>query len=52
MISKFLYGACGITQLLIKRKNVKTKKLLSNKTDKNIRDTKDMEKKNKSRHQR
>lgn len=52
MISKFLYGACGIAQLLIKRKNIKAKKLLANKTDKNIRDTKDFDKKNKSRHQK
>jgi len=44
MISKFLFGSCGIAQLLIKRKNLKIKKkILENKNEKNFRE------KNKSR---
>lgn len=45
MISKFLFGACGIADLLVKRKNLKNKKVLLSKTDKNNRESKDTEKK-------
>lgn len=45
MISKFLFGACGIAELLIKRKQLKNKKSLLGKTDKNIRESKEGEKK-------
>lgn len=32
MISKFLFGACGIAELLLKRKQNKVKKILASKT--------------------
>lgn len=52
MISKFIYGTCGIAQLLINRKKMKAKKIFINKTDKNIRDSKEIDKKNKSKYQK
>jgi hypothetical protein len=34
MISKFLFGACRIAELLLKRKQNKVKKILASKTGK------------------
>lgn len=48
MISKFLFGACGIAELLINRKQLKNKKSLL-KSDKNNRESKDADKKIKAK---
>lgn len=50
IISKFLFGACGVAQLFMKKKYVKNKKIFPSKTDKNIRESQNLDKKNRSRY--
>lgn len=45
MISKFLFGTCGIAQLFVKRKNLKTKKIINAKNNKNGQESKETQKK-------
>ncbi len=50
MISKFLFGACGIAQLLVKKRNLKVKKIfITSKIERNNRESKDFDKVNKTK---